>query len=139
MGRIVKYIPGEVIGLYVTLSGILEGSVQAGGGLGGGLATWYWIGFAVFLALSPLWMWLSTARAGKPTQWYQVVVTPLAFSAWAFALGGPFRATFQYNPAVGSVVLLLVTAAIGLFDEVWSIRAKEAAKAKPAVAATKPS
>src|SRR5262249_47969707 len=95
MGRIVKYIPGEVVGLYVALSGIMEGQVMSGRGFGLTLEEWYWLGFWVFLGLSPFWMLLSTARAGKPTQWYQVAVTPFAFFFWALALGGPFKLTLQ--------------------------------------------
>jgi hypothetical protein len=134
MDRIVKYIPGEVVGSYVSLSGLIMGLPPSAHFLGLRQITWYWIGFGVMFVLSPIWMYLSTDRPGKAPQWYQVIITPVAFFFWAFALGGPFKMAlgdFSDTPAgswssVGaSILLTIATIFFGLFD-LWLDRRKQA-------------
>ena len=120
MTRLVTYIPTEVVGGYVTGSGLVNGLVDQHKGFLGMLPIgWFWLVFCVFLVLSVVYTFLATRDDGKP-QWYQTAVAPLAFSAWAFALGGPFKIWLgdDYNSAGAAVLLFLVTTMIPVADKI---------------------
>lgn len=151
--RLVKLIPAEVVGAWVIISGLLEGTIPAGPPAAGKAAPqpaaaspgslfgisvdeWYWIVFLVFLALSVVYMLLAVDPRGRSARIVHVVAAPIAFAVWVLALGGPFQYQSQqpqshlsYNKAVASVLLILVSATIPAIDLLID-------KAKPA---TKPS
>jgi hypothetical protein len=95
IGRLVKYIPAEIISGYMLLSGIVTAASQtsnlripAAWGL-------FWLGFL----LTPLYLW----KIGKPTgvQWWHLPISTISFALWAYALGGPFETSnflgYQYE------------------------------------------
>jgi len=50
-------------------------------------------------------------------QWFQVISSPFAFTAWAFAIGGPFASLSIWEPQLGSLVLLLASIVITAVDK----------------------
>jgi hypothetical protein len=110
IGRLVKYIPGEVISGYMLFSGLVAGAAQtsplrpfAG-----------WLIFALGLAFTPLYLW----KLGRPTgvQWWQLPISTLSFALWAYALGGPFLTVNIFGFAYESWFAALLA---GLFS--WGI------------------
>jgi hypothetical protein len=85
--KLMKYIPAEVIGLYVALEGIVKSSATDG------RQEAYWFIFVVGLIVTPLYLW----RIGKVDKSVQLLISTLAFAVWVFALGGPFESLDWYR------------------------------------------
>lgn len=110
--KLLKYIPADIVAGYVAIAGILtEHNNQP---------LWLtWSVFGILLALTPLYVcYKKTEPPGfswsKTFHW---VTSCIAFTAWVFALGGPFAATFSwYQPYLGSVVLILTTLIIPVLE-----------------------
>jgi len=108
--KLVRYIPADILAAYVAISGITASNDPP---------LWLtWGIFGVLLALTPLYVCLvKTAPPGiawsKTFHW---VTACLAFSAWVFALGGPFATLAFYKPYLGSVVLILTTLIIPVLE-----------------------
>lgn len=124
MKRLVTYIPGEVVGAYIVLSGIVEGALGSDQQAAQDQArTWYWIIFWFLLVIAPIYIWTATPDEGghqsayKP--YYQAAVAPVAFAAWVYALGGPFKLWLgdEYQAFVGSILLVLISVLITLVDK----------------------
>jgi hypothetical protein len=117
--RLIKYIPAEIVGAYVVVAGLIQGLLTDGKSfLGLTAITWLWISVGVFFLLSPIYMYNASRERNEPPQWFQVWSAPVAFLAWAFALGGPFEfVVTDYNAAGGSIVLVLVSTAIPALDK----------------------
>ena len=97
--RVAKYIPGEIIAGYIAVIAL----VQATASTGTPTRTSVILGFLVFFAgwlSTPLYLW----KVGRPVgrQWYQLVISSLAFPLWAYVLGGPFESLPQVPDAFGS-------------------------------------
>lgn len=107
--RLLKYIPSDVVGLWLAGSGLIQG--QADDRSRAGLL---WLLFVVGLVFSFFWTRKQTAEAGKPTAWQQIVLSCGSFAVWVFAIGGPFAQLSFYQPLYGSLLLLLYTSAIPL-------------------------
>jgi len=112
LSRLVKYIPAEIVGAYLVGEAAIAGiSSPPPANL-----LWVWWGFLA--ALSPLWIAFATRTPGLPVAWFQTLVAPVAFTAWVFAMGGPFAVTWEYPPAYGSLVLIASTLLIPLLGSV---------------------
>lgn len=105
--RLAKYIPSEVIALYVTLETILKSNVDSIGGAFGAVS---WVLFAIVLVLA--YFYLVRVEATKDMT--QRIVILCAFIVWVFALGGPFELLQWYKPVYGALVLPLYSFAIPL-------------------------
>jgi hypothetical protein len=117
--RLIKYIPAEIVGAYVFIAGLIQGLLtEEKSFLSLRGITWLWISVCVFFILSPIYMYNASRTKSEPPQWFQVCCAPIAFLAWAFALGGPFESAMSdYNAAGGSIVLVLVSTAIPALDK----------------------
>jgi hypothetical protein len=84
-GRLVKYIPAEIISGYMLLSGIATAASQTSNLRMAAAWGLFWLGFV----LTPLYLW----KVGKPTgvQWWHLPISTISFALWAYALGGPFE------------------------------------------------
>jgi hypothetical protein len=109
--KLVKYIPADIVAGYVAISGILtEHNNQP---------LWLtWSVFGVLLGLTPLYVcYRKTEPPGfvfsKTFHW---VTACIAFTAWVFALGGPFATFTWYQPYLGSIVLILTTLIIPVLE-----------------------
>ncbi|GAA0474314.1 hypothetical protein Aca07nite_62560 [Actinoplanes capillaceus] len=118
------YIPTEIVTLYVVGTSALNtpGSPPAGG---------QWLLMIVFLALTPIAVWVSwlaglrAQRKDRPRRvaewpWVSILLATLAFAIWAFTLPGtPYETVSWYRPQVGSVVLVVGTIVIGYIGAVF--------------------
>lgn len=84
LGRLVKYIPAEVLSGYLFLSGL----IGAAGPQSNLRTPGAWLLFVVGLVLTPVYLW----KIGKPigVQWWHLPISTISFVLWAYALGGPF-------------------------------------------------
>ncbi len=113
--KLIALIPADVIAAYVAADGITkESSLDA--------PIWlYWAIFGAMLALTPLYIIYRPTGEGvlKCSQRFKAVTGTIAFITWTFALGGPFAVTFDwYRPVYGSLLLVVVTLAIPVFEKV---------------------
>ena len=108
--KLLKYIPAEVIALYVSLDAIIRGAASAGKPD----MTAYWLLFVFCVVVTPLYLW----RASKVEKKLQLLLSTIAFAVWVFALGGPF-ANLEWVTAhkvLAAMVLPLYTFTVGLID-----------------------
>ncbi|HEV2389039.1 MAG TPA: hypothetical protein VGS20_17495 [Candidatus Acidoferrales bacterium] len=97
--RLLKYIPTEVVAVYLTIAGIVHAS---GSGLPRPTLS---VVFVVLLVATPLYLW----RVLQVTKAPQLAVSTVSFAVWVFTLGGPFASAGWYRPAYGAILLPLYT------------------------------
>jgi hypothetical protein len=112
--RLVKLIPGEVVAVYLFLSGLIA-VTDPEQVPHGPLLT------AVFVALLGL-TWPYLVRIAGITNRTQLVISTIAFAVWVFSLGGPFvylmaLAGLKYHPIYGGLLLPLYTFAVPIIDD----------------------
>ncbi len=96
--RLLKYIPAEVVTLYLTLTALL--------GTASGLP--WWLGWLIFaLGIVATWYYLRYPLEVKDST--QLVISCVAFAIWVFALGGPFKDLGWYKPVYGGLLLTTYT------------------------------
>lgn len=101
MERLLKYIPTEVVGVYLTLYGIIKTSADQLP-----LQAWLWILFVIGLIGTPLYLWLVASVTKK----MQLAISTIAFLVWVFATGGgPFAEYKWFLDVYGSMALVLFT------------------------------
>lgn len=107
LGRLLKMIPGEVVGLYMIGSGFIPASQTVG------LVVWS----AICLILVIVVRLYGTADPdnGKPSQPVPVAVATVAFVIWLYWLGGPFAQLHIQVPWIGSLAVLLWSFIIPIF------------------------
>ncbi len=98
--KLIKYIPSEIIALYITLFGI---ATTAKTEIPFELITWLIFLIGVIGTLLYLW------RIAKVTNWLQLSISTISFVIWAFALGGPFANLSWYHPVYGALILPVYT------------------------------
>lgn len=103
-GRLVKYIPSEVIAVYLTMTGILATQEAPPVGLSVGI-------FLLMLALTPVY--LSRMEGVKKKQ---LALSTLCFLVWAFALGQPPFNLLNIDPIYAALILPLFTFTLPLWD-----------------------
>ena len=106
--RLMKYIPTEVIALYLTFDTIIRSS--SGGSTSSNLI--YWIIF-FFCFIGTI---LYFIRMEKVRSVVQIIISVGAFAVWVFALGGPFLEFSWYNTLYGALLLPAYTFLIPLIE-----------------------
>ncbi|MCC7389436.1 MAG: hypothetical protein IT431_11775 [Phycisphaerales bacterium] len=106
--RLLKYIPGEVIVVWGTISAIITQAKPPAAQE----QLILWVVFAVLLVATPLYQW----RLLKIRLPVQLAVATIAFAVWVFYLGGPFASVGWYKPLYGAVVLPLFTFLVPLLE-----------------------
>src|SRR5437762_178547 len=96
--KLMKYIPGDVVSLYVALEAIVATTTKNADDA----KLPSWIIFFVCLVGTPLYLW----KIGKVSMSLQLCIATLAFAVWVFALGGPFEcfawyASHKVYPEIG--------------------------------------
>jgi hypothetical protein len=117
--RLLKYIPADVIGLWLTGSGLIQNQSENSSRVG-----LLWLLFIAGFVFSFFWTRKQTAEAGKSTDWRQIFLSCGSFFVWVFAIGGPFAELSIYKPLYGSLLLLLYTSAIPLLPPPSTTQAK---------------
>jgi hypothetical protein len=111
LGRLAKYIPAEIVALYIATSDMVpklpDGKQQYGA---------LWIVFSLCFFLVPVYLAFATSRKNKPILWSQVALSSIAFPVWAFALGGPFNYFAWYQGWIASITLAFVTVIFGFYE-----------------------
>lgn len=108
--RLVKYIPSEVVAVYLALAGILatldDGTKKM---------VLSWSVFVVLLSLTPAYL----AMIERVQKKQQLAISTASFFVWVFTFGGPFEGLSWYDPVYGALVLPLFTFAV----PIWEARA----------------
>jgi hypothetical protein len=105
--RLMKYIPGEVVSLFILLNGLASNAPEA--------IPKVPVQWAVFvLLLAGTWLYLQ--RIQKVTKRQQLLISTVAFVVWVFFLGGPFQSFSWYNEFYGTFLLPLYTFGVGLIE-----------------------
>lgn len=97
---ILKFIPTEVVTLYLTIYGI---AFAARNEIPFGAIAW--IIFAVGIIGTPLYLMFAEGVKDK----LHIMISTLAFVVWVFALGGPFLQLSWYNLVYGAILLPIYT------------------------------
>jgi hypothetical protein len=103
--RLLKYIPTEVIALYVTLNTFLRSEHDSSI-----ILNW---GIFVFGIIAT---YLYLLRIEKVEKQSQLFISVGAFCVWVFALGGPFEFLSWYKPLYASLMLPIYTFSVGLIE-----------------------
>jgi hypothetical protein len=103
--RLLKYIPAEVVAVYLTLQGILQTTEVPPQYLG-------WTVFIILLVLTPVYLY----RLMKVRNKMQLFISTVSFAVWVFTLGGPFATVSWYHPLYGALLLPLYTFAVALYE-----------------------
>ena len=104
--KIIKYIPSEVVALYITLYGVASAAKTE---IPFVLITW--LIFVVGVLGTVLYLW----RIAQVNDRLQIFISAGAFVVWVFALGGPFSNLLWYNPVYGALLLPIYTFFIPIF------------------------
>jgi len=111
-GKVVKYIPAEIVAAYVAAAGALRSAEDQVP-----LEACLWVVAAALLVLTPIWVLVAAAEPGRPRPAFQAGAAALAFVCWVFALGGPFEFQTWYKPVYGTLVLIFVTLIIPIVEQ----------------------
>ncbi len=103
--RLFKYIPSEIILLFVTCEKIILSQSTIPVSL-------YWAISIFCLLATPLYL-LFVAKVKKVSQ---LIISTLSFAVWVFALGGPFSFLSWYKPLYGAISLPIFTFLISFFQ-----------------------
>ena len=108
--RLIKYIPGDVVAIYLSLLALIKTADPAKTPI----IKIEWACFAFIFLVSIPWQ----RRVMKIDKWQQVAVGSLAFIIWAISLGDPFATAWSawYQPLYGTILLMLFTFLIPLFQ-----------------------
>ncbi len=107
--RLLKYIPTEAVGLWLTLDGAIQSADNNVPKI-----PLLWFVFVICLVFTFFWIRQRTKEPKKPTAWTQILISCGAFVVWVFATGGPFAASWEfYRPLYGALLLPIYTVAVG--------------------------
>ncbi len=119
LGAIVAYFPTEINATYTAVIAALAATTSTS-------KAGQWLAFWLFLVATPMVTWLVYAArvrqsgAGlpvKPTHWpvLEMSISAVTFVVWAGALpGSPLQEIKNYSSAVAGLMVLVVTAFLGL-------------------------
>lgn len=110
LDKIMKYIPSEIVGVWITLKTMIDGNSN----IPQDKILWGILVFCLFLTFAYIRL-LPSAEQDKPSI-KQTVISVGAFIVWAIAIGGqPFTSLGDwYQPIYGSILMVLYTATIPL-------------------------
>ncbi|WP_022668023.1 adenylylsulfate reductase subunit beta [Desulfospira joergensenii] len=103
--RLLKYIPAEIIALYMTLDSLIRSLEKTPIGI-------YWVIVIFCLVSTYLYLW----RVQKVKKQAQLFISVMACLVWIFAIGGPFAYLNWYNPVYGGLLLPAYTFSIAIFE-----------------------
>ena len=104
--RLIKYIPSEVVSVYLFADGLLRSSENQIP-----KNTLQWTVFAILLVMTPFYL----RRIQKVKKYQQLAIATISFAAWVFTLGGPFTQFTWYHSVYGLLLLPIYTFGIAIF------------------------
>lgn len=100
--RLMKLIPAEVIGAYLSASAVVKSGVP---GDPRGQYPYLWALLVAGVILTAAYLY----RLHKVRSHLQIAASAIAFVVWIFGIGGPFEAFTWYEPFQGALAMTLVT------------------------------
>jgi hypothetical protein len=97
--RLLKMIPGEVVGLYLVGNGFIPDSRPIYSAL--------WAVFCLLMVFVVRIYGTRDPERKKPSQPIPVGIAAIAFVIWVYSLGGPFAKYNIYSSALGSLLVLV--------------------------------
>jgi hypothetical protein len=110
LARLVKYIPAEIVGLYLAVRGFIPADQPP---------SFFWVIAGVSWILVPIYFWIATTRGGTPPMKLQILLATIAFPIWVFAVGGPPVTSWPWFVAhsyVASIALVIATVVFGWIE-----------------------
>jgi hypothetical protein len=108
--RLMKYIPAEVISVFVLTDGILRtADTQIPQKTARVLA---WLIFGFLLVMTPFYL-ARVLEVKKKQHW---IIAGISFAVWVFSIGGPFAGLGWYHPIYGALLLPLYTFSIARYE-----------------------
>lgn len=114
--KLLKYIPADIMAAFVAIDAICRDNPDN--------PLWLsWVVFGGLLVLTPLYAVLRPTEPPPPSLFtrraFHAIAATVCFSAWVFALGGPFAATWpeHYRPVYGGVLLIFTTLLIPIVEK----------------------
>lgn len=105
LSRLFKYIPTEIIGVFIVTDSILKSQEYYNVILG-------LIVFVTLLIITPVYLF----KVQQVTKYSQLVISSLCFVVWSFSIGGPFVAASWYDPIQSALLLPVFTLLISLYE-----------------------
>jgi len=109
ISRLFKYIPAEVVALYLLLDGLVGAS---------GHPQSFLMQLVIFIALiigTPLYLWRMQKVDAKKKP-IQLVLSTVAFILWVLAIGGIFTYFGWYDPLWGAILVPIYTFLVALVE-----------------------
>ncbi len=107
LGRLLKMIPAEAVGLYTIGSGFIPEDQALGSAI--------WTSLCFLLVIAIRIYGTKDPAQGKPAQPVAVAIAAVAFVIWVYSLGGPFAKYHLYIPYIGSLAVLFWSFVIPIF------------------------
>jgi hypothetical protein len=104
-GRLVKYVPIEIIGAYMIVSGVVDTAY----------ADSMWqrrLALGILGAAGVIASWFFALRVLKVVRRVQLMMTGLAFAVWSFATGGVFSTMDWWQPWMGTIAVVVFGVAV---------------------------
>lgn len=102
LGRVAKYVPSEIIALFLFLNGI---AATAPSDLDRRI--WFGVAFGVCLALTPTYFLWVIGTPADPRR-YQATVSTIGFIIWAYGLGSGFFAAMHWYFPIGAAFAVAI-------------------------------
>ncbi len=107
LDKLMKMIPGEVVGLYLVGSGFINKDER--------LTILVWSVLCLFgVVLTKAYGTADPVNA-KPPDWTHVLISSIAFVIWVYTMGGPFASYNIASPRIGSLLVLAWTFFVPFF------------------------
>jgi len=116
--KLLAFIPADMVAGYMAVDGVLKQALSAS--IPNEI---YWAVTLALVCLCPLYICFRPTENSivKCSLRFRAVTGSIAFIVWIFALGGPFAVTFTwYEPVYGSLLLIVTTLAIPVFERIAS-------------------
>jgi len=107
LDRLLKMIPGEVVGLYLVGSGFIPRDQR--------ILMVIWAVVCLIGVILIRVYGTAEPERNKPPQWGPVMISSVAFLIWVYTLGGPFAAFNLAVPYIGSLLVLAWTFFVPIF------------------------
>lgn len=108
--RLMKYIPTEVISIFVLTNGILRTADTQIPQKTAEILRWLIFGF--LFAITPVYL-ARVLEVKKKQHW---IIAAISFAVWVFSIGGPFASLGWYHPIYGALLLPLYTFSIAGYE-----------------------
>ena len=107
LDRLVKLIPGEVVGLYLIGSGFIP--------KGQAIIQVIWSVICLLGVVALKAYGTTDPQKNEPPDWVHVGISSVSFVIWVYTLGGPFAAYSLAVPYIGSLLVLAWTFFVPIF------------------------